>query len=139
MVLVKIRSGFVSNSSSSSFVVCIKSVEDFVEKNKENIINQMIEDGCSLVSFDDDVESFNDLTEDQKTTVISKLISVINRSETFFHDTSSEMESMIYDLFSNHHDYTNIYLISSVDVDSSSGSVTYVTKDMVELIVKEFV
>lgn len=127
---MKVRSGFVSNSSSSSFVICIKSVDDFIQGNEKEVIETVLE-----TMFDEDIkfgtsidleQDPEDIEVNHKSELLDVARKILNMGNEFAPYHSDPDATLGYRLLNLNN---NQVLISSTEVSSDSGSATYILKD----------
>lgn len=128
---MKIRNGFVSNSSSSSFVICIKSVDDFIDANvdeaAERVLELMYDEGIQFgtsIDLDLDSEDIMLLHKSELVEVAKKILKIGDSFAPYHDDPDNTLGYRLLESLDN-----NQVLISSTDVDSSSGSATYILKE----------
>lgn len=127
---MKVRSGFVSNSSSSSFVICIKSIDDFIQGNEKEVIETVLE-----TMFDEDIkfgtsidleQEPEDIEANHKDDLLEVARKILNIGNEFVPYHSNPDATLGYRLLNLNN---NQVLISSAEVGSDSGSATYILKD----------
>jgi len=123
---MKIRNGFVSNSSSSSFVVLLPKnfdAKDFVDKNINKLDSYIAEDILDNFEYEGDDE--DGFVKEKTIEIINKFI---KHKSVYQYDDGCDM-SVIESLLED-------YVIASMDVSSDSGCGVLLNTDKVEKILK---
>lgn len=126
---MKIRSGFVSNSSSSSYVILIKDVDSFVTSNIESIIENALDDN--------EYDGYFELSEEAQQETNKKIIDEFKK----------ELTESIRSGSCSGYDDDNIYsILSGLDLKKytlaraaggpDDGCIVFVTLDKVKGIVE---
>lgn len=131
---MKIRTGFVSNSSSSSYVIAISNdIDSLIENNKDEIIENVLE--CMCDDIEEDFDDISELSEETKNKLINGFIESFKSS---FDDGVScfsshdDDDGKLYNVVSNlfYHQIKGAVELARIESGSSGdGSITLVTKD----------
>lgn len=112
--MAKIRSGFVSNSSSSSFVILPISSDKFIEKYEDSILECIREQDIYDLNLSDDEDIYDEKYN-------GELLKRFKKDYEVFLSDGYAADDEVFTVLECI-DITDITLVS-IDVDSSSGQV----------------
>ena len=124
---MKTRNGFVSNSSSSSFVICLPpdmTADKFCEKYAEDIVQYVLENELYL---DDGFE-----TEEDRDKIIAKFKEFMEE----FLETGYDYDNRGEGYFFNE-DVMHKYVVASINTGPDEGAVVLVDNNKIKKILSE--